>query len=139
MLVTELEVHRAESVEHGIRIEKSRQLSEMLSQNKLHSPFVLRFGNSINILHILDELLAVLRAYLLKENVEILESPDLDLIYLVLQEPFHDGYQISFSDLSSKDSSQLMDRVSESPFDSAIIKLGELQIDFAEVLPSVLP
>jgi hypothetical protein len=65
MLVTELEKHGKEAVVNCLGIEQLGKAAQILRKDQLHTPFVLRLGNALLVLNILEELVAILGPHLL--------------------------------------------------------------------------
>ena len=92
MLIAEFEEHRKEAVIYCFRVEKLCEFSKVLCKDQLHPPLILRFGHSLLVLEIFNELVAVLWLHFCQENVQVLKCSQSNLINWVLKESFHYGY-----------------------------------------------
>ena len=96
--VAKLEEHGKETVVNCVRVEKLSEFAKVLGENQLSSPFVLGFSDSVDILYVFNELMAVFGLYFSQEYVEVSQRANLNIIDIVLQESLHDGNQVCLSD-----------------------------------------
>lgn len=67
--------------------------------------------------------------------MQILQCADLNFVNVVLQELLHDWDKILLCDLRPKNSRQLVDRVRQCLLYSAVVELGQFQVDLSELVP----